>query len=164
MKNLEEILCDGLKYILCKMIKPNMEVNSVIDLTKSEIDKLVDYYGIKGVILDIDDTIRFDMNDIPEENDIWLDMITSKIRVIVVSNGIDRKIEAKMKEKGIGYIGYAHKPLKYNFLKACNMLQLSTKQVVVIGDDIISDIYGGNRNNMFTIKVNKDKKIKQYKK
>ena len=69
-----------------------------------------------------------------------------------------------MKEKGIEYIGYALKPLRYNFLKACKMLQLSPKQVVVIGDDILSDIYGGNRNNMTTIKVCGDNKIKKYKK
>lgn len=164
MKSIGDILLDGLNYILCSIIKANKEIDFVTDLTEEEIDKLIDYYNIRGVILDIDETIRFDMNDIPEENDIWLDMIMSKLKVIVVSNGIDRKIESKMKEKGIEYIGYALKPLRYNFLKACKMLQLSPKQVVVIGDDILSDIYGGNRNNMTTIKVCGDNKIKKYKK
>lgn len=158
MKDLGEILCDGLDYILCKIIKPDIEVSSVIDLTEEEIDRLVYVYGIKGVILDVDETIRYGYNDITYDNNKWLDMLTSKLRVIVVSNGIDSEIEKRLKEKNIEYIGFAHKPLKKNFIKACKRLELESHEIVVIGDDILSDIYGGKRNNMYTIKITKKKK------
>lgn len=153
MKNVEDVLYDGINYILCKLIKPNMEYSKVTEISSFEIDKLINYYNIKGIILDIDETIRFDMNDISIENEKWLDMITSKLKVIVLSNGIDYKIQNKLKQKNIEYIGNAFKPLKYNFLKACKILDLNPYEVVVIGDDILCDIYGGKRNKMFTIKI-----------
>jgi hypothetical protein len=158
MKSLGELLFDGVEYLLCKMIKPDLEIESVTGLTEEEIDKLIDIYGIKGVILDVDETIRYDYNGITYDNNKWLDMLLTKVKVIVVSNGIDKDIEEELKKKNITYIGFAHKPLKKNFLKACKLLQLETNEVVVIGDDILSDIYGGKRNNMYTIKITKKKK------
>lgn len=153
MKNVEDVLYDGINYILCKLIKPNMEYSKVTEISSFEIDKLINYYNIKGIILDIDETIRFDMNDISIENEKWLDMITSKLKVIVLSNGIDYNIKNRLKQKNIEYIGNAFKPLKYNFLKACKVLNLKPHEVAVIGDDIFCDIYGGKRNKMFTIKI-----------
>ena len=160
MKSLGKLLFDGLDYILCKMIKPDMILNSVTSLTEEEIDKLITYYGIKGVILDVDETIRYNMHGITNDNNKWLDILTTKLKVVAVSNGIDKNIEEELKKKNITYIGFAHKPLKINFIKACKLLQLETHEVVVIGDDILSDIYGGKRNNMYTIKITKKKKYK----
>lgn len=160
MRSLGDILVDGLDYILCKMIKPDIEIESVTSLTEEEIDRIIKIYGIKGVILDVDETIRYNMNGITYDNNKWLDMLRSKVKVIVVSNGIDKEIEEELKKKNIIYIGFAHKPLKKNFLKACKLLQLETHEVVVIGDDILSDIYGGKRNNMYTIKITSKKKYK----
>ena len=35
-----------------------------------------------------------------------------------------------------------------SFLKACERLNVEPDRVLVVGDDLISDIYGGNRNVM----------------
>ena len=158
MKTLGNLMFDGINYILCKVIHANKEVDNIMELTPEEIDKLIDYYGIKGVILDIDETIRFDMNEISEETNLWLDMILSKLKVIVVSNGYDKKIQEQLDNKGIIYINLAFKPLKRGFIKACELLELNPSEVMVIGDDIFSDIYGGKRNKMVTVKVNSLKK------
>lgn len=163
MKRPEEVLDDLISkifnYILCKLIKPDMEVNSVCDLTEEKIDELINYYGIKGIILDVDETIRFDGNDIPEENEEWLDMILSKLKVVVLSNGSSKTMEEKFHEKGIEYMTLAFKPLKRGFLKSCSLLHLKPEEVAVIGDDLFDDIYGGSRNNMTTIKVSSGKQL-----
>ena len=161
MKSLGDIMYDSINHILCKLIHANKYITSVTELSIEEIDKLIEYYGIKGVILDIDETLRFDMGDIPIENIEWLDMLKTKLKVIVLSNGMDKNIRSLLEEKGIVYLSMALKPLKRNFIKACNILELNPNEVVVIGDDIISDIYGGNRCNMTTIKVNSDKVLKK---
>ena len=51
--------------------------------------------------------------------------------------------------------------MKRYFIKACNELNLNPNEVLVIGDDIFSDIYGGNRCNMTTVKVNSEKVLKK---
>ncbi len=152
---LDDVLYYGINYAFGKFIKPDLVFESVTEITADEVDILINRYGIRGIILDVDGTLRFNMGDIPEENSKWLDMITSKLKVIVVSNGIDKKMKTTLQSKGIEYIGFAHKPLKRSFLMSANMLDLAPSQIAVIGDDIISDIYGGRRNKMFTIKITK---------
>ena len=161
MKSLDEILYDGLEFILSKILHANKEVDYVTDLTAEEIDKLIELYGIKGVILDIDETIRYCCKPVPVENDVWLNMLVSKLKVIVLSNGCDSSIALYLRSKNIDYIYFAFKPLKKGFMQACNKLGLKPEEVLVIGDDIYCDIYGGKKNNMTTVKVNGYQKYKK---
>lgn len=160
MKKIEDVLCDKifslLNYCLAKKIKPDLNLKDIKDLTETEIDKLKQL-GIDGIILDVDNTIRRNMQQIPNCNKEWIEVLKSKMKVIVVSNGKDEKIEEYFRQNQIEYIGFARKPLKTNFLKACEKIQLDPKRVLVIGDSVISDIYGGKRNNMKTALVKKVK-------
>ena len=154
MKTLDELIADKimdlLHYVLSKFIKPDMILEKVNQLDQNAIDKLKQQYGIEGIILDIDETMRENMKMIPKCNKIWLDEAKKQLKVIVVSNGSDYKIEEYMRSQGIDYIGFAYKPLKKNFLKACEKMQLKPEQVLVVGNDLFSDIYGGKRRNMKT--------------
>ena len=159
MKPIEDIVADKIyeivNYMLAKKIKPDIKLETVGALSKEDIKKLKDELGIQGVILDIDETVRKDMNKIPKCNEEWIDMLKDELKVIVVSNGIDKGIENFFRLKGIDYIGFAHKPLKKNFIKACEMLGIAPEKTLVIGDSLFSDIYGGKRNNMKTALVKK---------
>ncbi len=147
------------RSMLPDVLNPDIVIDTVNDLTEQEIDMLKEHNGIAGAILDVDDTLRHDMQPISIDNDRWLDMLLTKLKVIVVSNGLDREIERYFQSKGIDYIGFAYKPFKSNFFKACQSLGLSPEQMVVIGDDLLADIYGGNRHNMMTIMVTGKKKL-----
>lgn len=159
MKPIEDIVADKIyelvNYMLAKKINPDIKLETVGALSKEDIRKLKDELGIQGVILDIDETVRKDMNKIPKCNEEWIDMLKDELKVIVVSNGIDKGIENFFRLKGIDYIGFAHKPLKKNFIKACEMLGIAPEKTLVIGDSLFSDIYGGKRNNMKTALVKK---------
>ena len=155
MFNIDELLYYGFNLFLSRLIKPDMSFASVIELTEDEVDILINKYNIKGIILDVDDTLRFNMEDISCDVISWINMISSKIKVVVVSNGFDKKVNEKMNSLGIKYIGFAHKPLKKGYITACNVMGLNREEVAVIGDDLFTDIYGGLRQNMFTIYVKK---------
>ena len=43
--------------------------------------------------------------------------------------------------------------MKKSFIKACEKLELTPDKVMVIGDSLFGDIYGGKRNNMKTALV-----------
>jgi HAD superfamily phosphatase (TIGR01668 family) len=45
------------------------------------------------------------------------------------------------------------KPAKRAFLKAGMVMGLESRQIAVVGDQIFTDVYGGNRAGMFTILV-----------
>ena len=159
MKSLDEIMADKIyelvNYMLSKKIKPDINLDKVTSLTESDVKKLKEELGIEGVILDIDETVRKDMKSIPKCNQEWIEMLKSQLKVIVVSNGVDRGVEDFFKLQGIDYIGFAHKPMKKNFIKACDRMQMSPEKVLVIGDSLWCDIFGGQRNNMKTALVKK---------
>ena len=127
MKPIEDILADKIyelvNYVLAKKIKPDMKLETVGSLTKDDIRKLKEELGVQGVILDIDETVRKDMKSIPKCNQEWIEMLKSQLKVIVVSNGVDKGIENFFKLQGIDYIGFAHKPMKKNFIHILNQKQ-----------------------------------------
>lgn len=157
MKTLDDIIYDKLSnlinYMLSKVIKPDITIENVNELTLSEIKNIKQKYGIEGIILDVDDTLRKELKNIPECNKKWLDAIKGEFKITILSNGIDGRIKKYFQEKGIDYIGFAHKPLKKNFLKACEKMNVSAEKVLVIGDSLFDDIHGGKRNNMKTVLV-----------
>lgn len=157
MKKIEDLIADKIcelaAYILSKRIHPDIKIDKVTDLSREEIRYVKQKYNLEGVILDIDDTLRKNMKKIPKCNEEWLNMIKQELKVIVVSNGNDKKIEEFFREKDIDYIGFAHKPLKRNFIKACERLKIKPENVLVVGDSLFDDIYGGKRNKMKTALV-----------
>lgn len=157
MKKIDEIITDKLldliHYVLSKFIKPDITLEKVNELDSNAIDKLKQQYGIEGIILDVDKTLRKEMKDIPKCNQDWIESLRGKVKIIILSNGIDKKIEKYFQEKEIEYIGFAHKPLKKNFIKACKQMNVTTDKVLVIGDSLLDDIYGGKKNNMKTALV-----------
>ena len=157
MKPLEEIVADKIfdiiNYILSKIIKPDITVDNVTQLSEEEIERIKQEYGIEGIILDVDETLRKDMKSIPKSNQDWIESLRGKIKIIILSNGIDKDIEQYFKEKDIDYIGFACKPIKKNFLRACEKMNLKPEEVLVVGDSLFDDIYGGKRNNMKTVLV-----------
>lgn len=157
MKTLDEIIGDKIlelaHYMLSKVVKPDITIDKVSQLDEKEIEKIKQKYGIEGIILDVDDTLRKEMKNIPKCNQDWIESLRGKIKILILSNGIDKEIEKYFQEKGIDYIGFAHKPLKKNFLKACKKMNVSPDKVLVVGDSLLDDIYGGKRIKMRTILV-----------
>lgn len=157
MKTLDELVADKIldlmHYVLSKFIKPDMTLNKVNELDVQAIEKLKQQYGIEAIILDVDDTLRKEMKDIPKVNKEGIEDLKDKIKIMIVSNGIDKDIEKYFDENGIDYIGFACKPLKKNFVKACEKMNVNPERVLMVGNSLFDDIYGGKRNKMKTALV-----------
>lgn len=157
MKDLTEVLADKLegliKLALGKMIKPDMTLKSVKELNQEQIEKLKKEQKIEGIILDVDETIRKNMQDIPRCNKEWIKSLQGQLKVVILTNGRDSKLSKYFEEQGIDYIDFARKPLNKNFKKACERMKLEPENVMVIGDDLFDDIFGGKRNKMKTALV-----------
>ena len=157
MKTINEIVADKIldlvQYALSKFIKPDITLEKINQLDLKEIDKLKQQYEIEGIILDVDQTLRKAMKDIPRCNKEWIESLKGRIKIIILSNGMDKRIKQYFRANGIDYIGFAYKPLKRNFVKACKKMDLSPEKVLIIGDSLFADVYGGKRNNMRTALV-----------
>ncbi len=76
------------------------------------------------------------------------------IKLYILSNSNKKEKVKKVAEKlGIPYEYFGKKPLKSGFLKVQKILKEDPQNIGVIGDQIFTDIIGGNRCKMFTILV-----------
>ncbi|MCF8002236.1 MAG: YqeG family HAD IIIA-type phosphatase [Halanaerobiales bacterium] len=119
---------------------------------------------IKGIIVDIDNTIvPWNDKKISDEVFNWFkNLIKEGFRLCLISNGMTKRVEYFSNQLDIPAIGTAVKPRKKAFRKALKILGLKKEKVAVIGDQIFTDVLGGNRMGFMTILVdplNKDEFI-----
>ncbi|EMA6341670.1 YqeG family HAD IIIA-type phosphatase [Bacillus cytotoxicus] len=134
-----------------KLFLPNEYVKNVYHVQPEELKKR----GIKGVITDLDNTlIEWDRpNATPQLEQWFLNMKEQNIQVTVVSNNNEKRVKDFAEPLGIPFIHSARKPFVRAFKRAIERMNLKPEEVVVIGDQILTDVLGGNRVGLHTILV-----------
>ena len=134
-----------------KKIYPNAYFGSVLDIKISFLIK----NKIKALILDVDNTLIDYNKNLSEDIIKWSHELQGQgIKMYILSNTNKKeKVENVAKKLEIKYEYFAKKPSKKGFLKVQENLKLNPKNIAVVGDQIFTDIIGGNRCNMFTILV-----------
>ena len=134
------------------MFKPNYILNSVTDITPEFLDK----NNIKALLLDVDNTLSVAhanktlRNGVPE----WLsDMREADIPMMILSNAKKKRAVRFADSVGLDVVGLAAKPLPFGYLRAVKKLRVKRKNVAVVGDQIFTDVMGGNLSGVKTILV-----------
>lgn len=111
--------------------------------------------GIKGMIIDLDNTlVAWDRPDATPEIIEWLEgMREAGIRVVIVSNNNKLRVAAFSEPIKIPFIAKANKPLGGAFRRALKVLGTRREETIVVGDQLLTDIFGGNRQKLHTILV-----------
>lgn len=133
------------------MFYPNAYFNKVEEITIEFLQR----NKIKALILDIDNTL-IDYNHVMTESvEKWArDLKGQGVKLYIVSNTSKKKKVKKVAGKlDIPYVFFAKKPLKIGFKKAQKYLKENSENIAVVGDQIFTDVIGGNRAKMFTILV-----------
>ena len=136
---------------MLKKFYPKHKVDKVQDI---ELSMLKDK-GIKGLILDIDNTLVPEHVAEPDQNVLeWIERVKEAgFKVCIVSNASEKRVIKFNEKLKIHAIHKASKPSRKAFIKAVELMKIEIEETAVIGDQIFTDIYGGNRLNMFTILV-----------
>jgi HAD superfamily phosphatase (TIGR01668 family) len=71
----------------------------------------------------------------------------------LLSNNSKKHVEEIGTKLNVEGIHHAIKPRKKGFFNALKHMNLENNEVAVIGDQIFTDVFGGNRLNMYTILV-----------
>lgn len=111
--------------------------------------------NIKALILDVDNTLIDYNKNLSEETIKWAkDLKSQGIKLYILSNTNQKeKVEKVAQKLEIEYEYFAKKPLKTGFKKVQKILKEKSENIGVVGDQIFTDIIGGNRCKMFTILV-----------
>ena len=132
-------------------IYPNELLNKVEEITIQFIQK----NKLKALILDVDNTLIDYNKNLSNEKLEWAKNLKGQgVKLYILSNTNKKdKVEKVANKLEIPYLYFAKKPSKKGFLKIQNKLELKPEQIGVVGDQIFTDIIGGNRCKMFTILV-----------
>lgn len=133
------------------ILYPDAHLNNVREITTNFLQN----NKINALILDVDNTlIDYDKN-LPEETIKWAkELKNNNIKLYILSNTNKKeKVKTVAEKLGIEYMYFAKKPLKSGFKKVQEKLKEPSQNIAVVGDQIFTDIVGGNRCKMFTILV-----------
>lgn len=112
--------------------------------------------GIRGLILDLDNTIaEYGQASVPPPIRAWVEEAQARgFRVCITSNARPRRVRAFAETLGVPGIAYAAKPVRRAFRRALKLLGTAPRETAVIGDQLFTDVLGGNRMGMYTVLVN----------
>lgn len=133
------------------LLYPKMYVSSVTDIDPEDLYSR----GIRCVLFDLDNTVvPRDKNELPPEVACWIGKLREKaIKVCVISNNGPGRVSRVSGMEDIPSVCRAIKPRKHPFRKAMNMLGVMPEETAVVGDQVFTDILGGNRLGLYTILV-----------
>lgn len=137
--------------IIKNLFMPNAYVQSVFDI---DIEKLASM-GVKGIITDLDNTlVGWDVKEPTERIKEWFSKARELgITITIVSNNNEERVSSFSKDLEVDFIFKARKPMGKAFIKAIKQMNIQAKETVVIGDQMLTDVFGGNRNGLYTIMV-----------
>ncbi len=136
---------------MANILYPGLYVDSLLDIPLDELNNR----GIKAFILDLDNTItEWNSNDVRFEVEEWFKLIKEQgYKACILSNNAERRIIQVADRLGIPFIHRARKPRRGSFLRAVALMEVNAAEAAVIGDQIFTDVLGGNRSGLFTILV-----------
>lgn len=137
--------------LLIKKFLPNEQVDTVFDIDPIALKEK----GIKGIITDLDNTlVPWDVADAtPEVIDWFAQMKEHGLQVIVISNNNESRVKIFSEPLNIPYLPSAKKPLKRTFNRGARQMGLRNDEVAVVGDQLLTDVLGGNLAGFHTILV-----------
>lgn len=134
-----------------KRFVPNEVVQDIYEIRPEKLKER----GIKGIITDLDNTlVPWNVKDATEEVKEWLkEMEEHDIKVTIVSNNNEERVRVFSEPLKRPFAYSARKPLTRAFKKVQRDMGLNKDEVVVVGDQLLTDVFGGNRAGLKTILV-----------
>jgi HAD superfamily phosphatase (TIGR01668 family) len=111
--------------------------------------------GFKTLLIDIDNTlIPYDDRAFkPWHETLKKDIKKYGFEVILVSNNSQAKIESFAQLFDAPFIHRAQKPSRKGFIKALKKINAQKETALIIGDQLMTDVYGANRLGVKSILV-----------
>lgn len=134
-----------------KLFLPNEHVKSIFDIQPA----ILKQKGIKGIITDLDNTlVAWDVKDATPEVIQWFKLMKENdIKVTIISNNKQERVKVFSQPLDTPFVFSARKPLSRAFKSVAQQMEMKKDEIVVIGDQLMTDVLGGNFAGFYTILV-----------
>jgi HAD superfamily phosphatase (TIGR01668 family) len=137
---------------LFEILRPKVYVDSVCNI---DLKKLKEIKKIEGIIIDLDNTlVAWGQNEVSQKNIDWVNEAKKLgLKICIVSNTNSKRVAKLAKIFDVPYHSKYFKPFSVAFNNGIKILDTKKSETVVIGDQIFTDMWGGNRLKLLTILV-----------
>lgn len=131
------------------MFKPNIKLSRITDITVELLDKK----NIKGLILDVDNTLSTHHGmTLVDGLEAWISaMENAGIKLMILSNSKEKRVKPFAEKIGLPFSSLGCKPLPFGYMKVKRRMGLKRREVAIVGDQMFTDVLGGNFYGITTI-------------
>lgn len=142
------------------IFKPTMYKKNIFDIDYQKLKEM----GIRCLVFDLDNTLGLlDHERCPRNTKKLLKSLQNDFLIFIASNNTMNRIKPYMEDLGVGGVSFCMKPSTRGLKKISKQYNLKKKEMVMIGDQIVTDVLAGKRFKIMTILVDplgkKDLKI-----
>ncbi len=130
---------------------PDMYCQSIYKINYEKLKEM----QIKCLLFDLDNTIAPYSKLEPDKRikDLFA-MLEKDFKVIIMSNSGKKRLTPFKEKLNVDVAFSSMKPFKKKYKKILKLYHYDPTEVAMIGDQLLTDIFGGNRMGMYTIFVN----------
>lgn len=130
---------------------PDMYQKNIYKINYKKLKK----QEVKCLLYDLDNTLISPISKSVtlELEKLIKDLKKEEFRIVIFSNSPKRRVSKIANKLDIEYVASAMKPLKYKFNKFLKVNKYNKKDIAIIGDQLFTDILGGNKVGIKTILV-----------
>jgi hypothetical protein len=134
-----------------KKLYPTQYIQSIFNLDCEEMKKR----NKKGIIFDIDNTlVPYDVKEPTQEIiDYFCSLKEKGFKITLMSNNTEDRVLKFNEKLKVLAIHKSKKPSIRSFKRALKLMALEKDEVVIVGDQVFTDVYGGNKAGIETILV-----------
>lgn len=143
-----------------KLFTPDVRKNRVTDIDVGLLEQL----GVKGVIVDLDNTVGGYGDPLPPEDVIaWAASVKDAgyALYIVSNNSHKKRVSAYGEALGVPWKHMSAKPLTFKLRRAAREMGLKRREICSVGDKVRTDVIGGRLAGMKTVLVTPIAKLKK---
>ena len=131
--------------------KPTWMVKTVYNISPDQLKQ----HGIKAVLSDLDNTLIAwnNPNGTPELRKWMSELRQAGIPLVVVSNNSAQRVAKAVKQLDLPFVSRSLKPLSFGITTARKRLGLSQNEVVMVGDQLMTDMLSANIDGVRSILV-----------
>ena len=133
-----------------KNFMPQMYAKSIYTVNYELLNKK----GITCLLFDLDNTlVEPHAKHVDEKLKKWIENLKKDFLIIIFSNSMKNRVQTFREELQVEMNHTSLKPHAYSFRKVLKKYHLKEKEVAIIGDQLFTDVIGGNNVGIMTILV-----------
>lgn len=131
--------------------EPDLAFRKTTDISPEILKRM----GIKGLILDVDNTLATHDDPVPAAGVVeWLEnMKKNGIKLTIVSNNRAERVRPFADPLGLDFVSKGGKPLKKGYVEAMKRMGLKPSETAAVGDQLFTDIWGAKNAGITAIFV-----------